>query len=460
MTVTHTTKNHFFLLALPLFFAAPTAGDDDSGRPGEAIWRDAAFLESFIGSYGFATDIEPRVTRQEQDVLREVGELMPDDPAAATRRMRQAVTAESSAALDFVLANLHFQRDQLNDAAQRYGIAVEKFPNFMRAHKNLGMVRLRQGDYAGAARAITRAIELGGGDGVTFGLLGLSRLQQDRPHAAEGAYRQALMLDPDNTPWRLGLAQALLSQERYRESAALLKELIKDHPERAEYRLHLANAYLGLNEPRRAAVQYEFVRRLGQATGESLATLGDLYLNDALPSLALEAHLDALEQDRPPTPSRSLRAARGLADREAWDEADRLLGGIETRWEDSWDEAAELDLLRVRARLLMRTGETDEGVAALHRILERDPLDGASLILLARHYGRSGDPERAELLFERAARAPGHEAEALLRHAEFLVQRNRLEPAAELLRHAQQVDPRDHTARYLERVEAALRAAR
>ena len=460
MTLTHTTKNHFFLIALAILFAAPAAGADNAGLPVEDFWRDAAFLESFIGSYGFATDIEPRVTRQEQDVLREVGELMPDDPDAAARRLRQAVNADSSAALDFVLANLYFQRDQLDQAAQRYGIALEKFPNFMRAHKNLGMVRLRQGDYTGGARAITRAIELGGGDGVAFGLLGLSRLQQDRPHAAEGAYRQAVMLDPDNTPWRLGLAQALLSQERYRESAALLKELIEDHPERAEYRLHLANAFLGLNEPRRAAVQYEFVRRLGQATGDSLATLGDLYLNDALPSLALEAHLDALKQDRPPTPSRSLRAARGLADREAWDEADRLLRGIEMRWEDSWDEAAELDLLRVRARLLMRAGETDEGVAALHRIVGRDPLDGASLILLARHYGRSGDPERAELLFERAARTPGQEAEALLRHAEFLVQRNRLEPAAELLRLAQQIDPRDHTARYLERVEAALRAGR
>lgn len=446
----------WILLGLSFLLAGPVAIADDGGFPGQDFWRDPGFLQSFMGSYGFATDIEPRVTRQEQELLREIGDLMSADPDAATRRLQQAVTADSSAALDFVLANLHFQRDQLDQAAQRYEIALEKFPGFMRARKNLGMVHLRQGDYSAAARSLTRAIELGGGDSATFGLLGLSRLQQDRPHAAEGAYRQALMLDPENTPWRLGLGQSLLSQERYREAAALLEELIEDHPGQGEYRLHLANAFLGLNEPRRAALQYEVVRRQEQATGQSLATLGDLYLNDSLTGLALEVYLEAIERDRPPSPDRALRAARALADRGAWVETERLVAAIESGRDDTWSDQTELNLLRIRARLSMQAGEIDEAVDLLHRIVERDPLDGASLILLAGHYGGSGEPERAELLFERAARAPGHEAEALRRHAEFLVQRGRLEPAAELLRRAQQIEPREYAAQYLERIENVL----
>ncbi len=443
------------LLAITLTGAGGLS-DARAADPPAEFWRDPAFVEKFVGTYGFVTDVEPRVTREEQELLRELSERIATDPAGAAEDLRNAIDEDSSAALDFVLGNLHFERDQLGDAERRYNIALEKFPNFMRAHKNLGIVRIRQDDFDGAARSLTRAIELGGGDGTAYGLLGLSRLNQERYHSAESAYRQALLFDPDNTQWRLGTARVLLAQERYQEASALLEELIDEQPANGDYYLYQANAFLGMDEPRRAALNYEAARRLDAATAEAMANLADIYVNQQMPDLAAEVWREALAADRGPPFSRALRGARALAERRAWNEALALADTIEARYEDDWDEGARLDLLYVRARIQLETGETAEAVYALHHITERRPRDGDALLLLAGHYADSGQPERAEILFERAARSPGHEAEAYLRHGTFLVREGRLERAAELLRRSQELRPREAVQRYLERVEEVL----
>ncbi len=452
----------FALLAAvtAVFIPATQADEGTDSFPGREFWSDPAFVDGFMGTYGFATDIEPSITRSEQELLGGIVELMEDDPQAAAEKLEGGLTEGSSAALDFVLGNLHFQLDQPDRAAGHYERALEKFPNFMRAHKNLGMIRVRLREFDRAARGFTRAIELGGGDGNTYGLLGLSRLNEERYHSAESAYRMALLHDPANSQWRLGTAQVLLAQDRYREANSLLEELIREHPERADYYLYQANAYIGMEQPHRAAANYELVRRLGAATPESLVNLGDLYLEETITDLALERYLEALDRDPPLPIRRALRTARILTERHAWDEAAALVERIEGRNDDASKGEAGHDLTRLRARILFATGDEEEAVRKLERVVEKDPFDGLSLILLARHYGEKGENERAELLFERAARVPGHEAEAYLRHAELLVREKRLERAAELLRRSQQLRPRDSVARYLERVESALRAAR
>ncbi len=444
-------------LGILTFTATVAFSQDGDGIPGREFWTDPAFVESFMGTYGFATDIEPTITRDEQNFLAELIELIQEDPRLAIERLEAALTADSSAALDFVLGNLYFQLDETDEAALHYETALDKFPNFMRAHKNLAMIRVREGEFSAAARGFTRTIELGGFDGNTYGLLGLSYLNIERFHSAESAYRQALLHDPENLQWRLGAAQVLLAQDRYGEANSILEELITDAPERPEYYLYQANAFLGMDQPRRAAVNYELVRRLNGATAQSLATLGDIYLSEELPGLATEVYLEAIDRDPPVQISRAVRAARNMTGRYAWDEASTLLAEIERRYEADALEDVGLELTRLRARIQLHAGDEDEAIRLLERVVEEDPLDGASLILLARHYGEQGDRERAELLFERAARAPGNEAEAYLRHAEFLVRENHLERAAELLRRSQQIRPRENVARYLERIVDILR---
>ena len=95
--------------------------------------------------------------------------------------------------------------------------------------------------------------------------------------AAESAYRNAVLLLPETLDWKLGLTQSVFKQQKYGEAVTLCGELIVQYPERADYWLLQANAFIGLDEPLRAAENYELVDRLGQSTADSLNQLGDIY---------------------------------------------------------------------------------------------------------------------------------------------------------------------------------------
>ena len=174
---------------LPIFpafvFLLATAGSEFASAPaknpdllplgqalGRDLWSSPRFIRSFVGDYGFRTAIEPRVDRKEQELLRKVVSQAQNDHVAAIAILEKDLRRDSSAALDFTLATLRFQNGQLTRAAEGYRAALEKFPGFLRSHKNLGLVLLQLGNYKKAAEALLTAITLGESEGVTFVALG------------------------------------------------------------------------------------------------------------------------------------------------------------------------------------------------------------------------------------------------------------------------------------------------
>ena len=95
---------------------------------GNSIVHDPEWQERFLGSYGFLSGAEPRISDAELLLLRDVLELMKTDQAAAAVMLQQQVTASSSASLDFMLANLEFQAQNLDAAAAHYERAIEEVP--------------------------------------------------------------------------------------------------------------------------------------------------------------------------------------------------------------------------------------------------------------------------------------------------------------------------------------------
>jgi len=57
-----------------------------------------------------------------------------------------------------------------------FKIALAHNPDYPEAHNSLGMVLAREGQYREAVPHLTKAIELGGAEGITFGLLGFCHL--------------------------------------------------------------------------------------------------------------------------------------------------------------------------------------------------------------------------------------------------------------------------------------------
>jgi tetratricopeptide (TPR) repeat protein len=446
-----------------LLAACALAAGASAQGPGEvelSVWNDPAFRKQFALSYMAETDVEPRVTsKDDREVLEEVLELIGAermDEAAALLEEEAGETA--SAVFDFTLGNIHFQAERLDEASVAYETAVGKFPRFRRAWKNLGLIRVRQGDFEGAAPALSRVVELGGGDAVTYGLLGFAWASQDRQLPAETAYRMAVLLDPATMDWKMGLARSLFKQERFADAATLCGQLIAEQPERADLWLLQANAFLGLQRPLDAAGNYEMVERLGGSTFDSLCMLGDIYVNEELHDLAADRYIAAMELAPGAGPARALRAAKVLAQRGGIEQTRRLADRIEALHGAALTDVDRKDLLKLRARLAVATGAGEEEAALLREIVALDPLDGDALILLGQHASRAGDAEKAVFWFERAEGLESHEADARVRHAQLLVGQGRYAEALPLLRRAQQVNPRENIAEYLEQVERVAQA--
>lgn len=468
----------------PAAATQPTATD---------LWKDPAFLRQFVAYYGINSEIEPRLTPAEIVELERVRERMkaePPDLAGAKKQMAASMRKlkaeaeekdyQHSATLDFTLGGIHYQAGEMDAAMQCYATAIAKFPNFRRAHRQLGLIYASKGQYDLAINSFTKMIELGGGDAYSYGLLGLAYASKQDYQAAEVAYRSALLLQPQNPQWRLGLTECTFRQEKYEDTVTLLNVLIERNPDNIKFWSLQAQAYLGMKQPLKAAENLEAIDRMGKSSADTLNLLGDIYVNEDLADLACSAYERAIDNapNQPIAPA--LGKAEILSARGAAPQARQLSAHIEKAFDARLSDADRRKLLKLNARLSMAGGEAStDTVRILDEMVRLDPLDGDAWMLLGQCHSRrpmppatSGPdsaagattrpegPNMAIICYERAAAIKGFEANARIRHAQVLVGMRRYSEAVPLLVEAQATyeKPREDLARYLEQVQRFAKA--
>ncbi|MEY2980342.1 MAG: hypothetical protein RL562_569 [Planctomycetota bacterium] len=428
--------------------------DPQPASPGLSIWNTPAFRRQLATSYLSETEIEPVVTLEERDLMLEVLDLISKDQLdEAVELILDVRTEGSSAVFDFTLANLRFQQDDLPAAVVACRQAIDKHPKFRRAWRLIGQIHVREAEFDEALPALTRVVELGGGDAITYGMLGFAYVSTARYLPAESAFRQAILLDPYTLDWKMGLAESLFRQARFPEAVAFFGQLIEENPSRPDFWLAQGEGYARMGETLKAAENFEMVDRLGGSTYDSLMNLGDIYANGELFELAVSGYQRALAMDPTKPIDRLVRAAKYLSANGALSETRALVESIEASLGEDVDVAVRKDLLRLRARIAVAEGVGDEETKILEEIVSLDPLDGDALILLGQQAGRSGNVEQAVFYLERAANIEGFEADAKIRHGQLLVGQGRYQEALPLLRRAQQLQPRDNVQEYIEQVE-------
>ena len=371
--------------------------------------------------------------------------------------MQDAQNAESSAAIDFTLANLHNQRDEIEQAEAAYKEAIGKHEKYRRAWSNLAELYYRQGQYEKAVAAFAKVIQLGGGDAISYGLLGDSNQKLGEYIAAETAFRVATMFAPKILDWKLGLAESLLRQGRFADAASMFESLIKLYPDKPRLWLTQGEAYVQLSRPLDAIKNFEMVDRLGGSTQTSLNNLGDLYAYQAMYSSAVDAYVRAIRRDPKKRPRRAIRAARHMSQSGALEDMRALIAHIDQEIGDKLVDEDLKDVLKLKARLAVADGDDDEEARVLEQITKVDPTDGDALILLGKRSKRKGDLATARTFFERAANIEPFEAKANLNLAGIYINEGRLDKALQLLRQAQRLKPSDGLERYIRDVERAAK---
>ena len=443
-----------------------TASNAVEPKPGSVLtkselelWNSKKFKQQFAESYIASTDVEPRVTTIEREALMKVQDLIGEDKIDEAAKLLEKSRGEAvSATYDFMLGNIYLQQEKLEDAVAAYEVAVEKYPKFRRAHRNLGLIYVQSGEFDKAVPALSKAVELGDTESLTYGLLGFAYSSVDNSLAAESAYRQAVLLDPATMDWKMGLARSLFKQQRYPEAVALCTSLIDSDPDNADLWLLQANAYVGLKQPLKAAENYEMVDQLGKSTVDSLNMLGDIYVNDGLYEMAANAYIRAMDQNPDRNAERPIRACKVLVTRGALAETKTLIQHIKDLHGAHLGQVDQKDLLKLEARIAVAEGQAEEEVRVLEEIVELDPLDGEALILLGQHAFRANDPEKAVFYYERAESLSTYEADAKVRHAQLLVSQSKYTDALPLLRRAQEIKPRDDIQKYLDQVERVAKS--
>ncbi len=473
---------------LPLLLAALWCAQlfaQPVGRPPEpdAFFDDPQWRERFLGSYGFLSDVEPGIAENEREALVTVLDLMENaGPRQAADALAERITPESSAALHFILGNLHFQSDRRTAAKRHYQAALRKHEDFLRAHQNLGLLLVQDRDYADARVHLSRSIELGARDGRTYGLLGYINMQSGNLFAAEAAYRDAIAQEPEQNDWKLGLAQVLLELGDHEALLSVVRPLIRANPSQPDFWVLKANAHVERDEPIEAAVALETARALRPASTQLLKLLADIYMKLELFEAAETIYTESLVSGEHPERFRDgLRAARLLFETDNIERADRLAQMIEDRFGDTLSRDERLDVLTLRARIERARGNRHEAARVLREIIEEDRTRGSALIELADYHWTSAETlevstpteEDAPSVSGQAAAAPQTHREmalqylreaaafeasrfdALLKHAQFLVDEKAYGEAAGKLRAALKIKDQARVRRFLEAVERA-----
>lgn len=382
---------------------------------------------------------EPSVNAAEAAVLQQArSKAEAEGPLAAAAVLEAACTTDSSAALPFAAGVYRLQGGDETRALAHFQDAVQRMPDFRRARANQARLLLRMERYDQALEALRPLVRVQDkNSGEFWRMIGYCLLRQDHPVAAETAYRQALLWEPDQDEALLGLLKSLLEQGRIRESVPLVRRRLAEHPNETSWWQLLAHAALESDDREKALVILESARRLDAVDTDMLAALADLYAARGMFREATRIY-GRLAQGKG-SPDRLLRAAETMVAARQLEEAGELLAILGTRT-DTMLPPQRISWQRLRAHLALAEGKTKEGRAMLRDVLKSDPLDGTTLVELADSLAPEA-PEEALELYRRAENVAETKVRALIGRACMETRFHRYDEALKCVRQAATVEP-------------------
>lgn len=149
---------------------------------------------------------------------------------AAARAYEHALTIDDRAnASRMNLAQIHYQHQQFDKAEALYRKVLSQEPDAAPTRYALGLLLAEMGRSEEAEIELERAAQTGNNARVWYNL-GVLRHQQKKWQGSEQAYRQALVLEPNNVDYISALVSLLIQTGNHSEAAKLLAIGLKNSP--------------------------------------------------------------------------------------------------------------------------------------------------------------------------------------------------------------------------------------
>ncbi|MEI6894548.1 MAG: hypothetical protein V5789_07925 [Colwellia sp.] len=353
-----------------------------------------------------------------------------------------------SPALLQVKGQIHLSLAQDEKAKQSFIAAINLLPDFIRAHKSLAVIYIKQEKYQQAREHLVKTITLGEGDAQLFGYLAYINLQLSTPWSAIAAYGQALLLDPDNKQWQQGLLYSLITANDNHAANAMINEMLQKKPNDISLWLQRSRISLNDNKPLDALTSMEMAIRLGNNDADNLIATAQLHLNYGSVSRAADLMTELLTQwqqkntlytDKNTEHFNAIEAVIAwLVYEKHWSEAKLLL----KHSEKFTKKLTALQQSQLKLHTAKLPGKNKQEITQLlEEAIQLAPTNGQTLMALAEHYQKYKDYTQAQLLFVRVASLPSFAERAYVSHAQVYIELKNYQQAAIMLRKALKLNP-------------------
>ncbi|HZZ20923.1 MAG TPA: tetratricopeptide repeat protein [Opitutaceae bacterium] len=429
------------LVCLSLSLAAAVRADEPNVNPKRIINESNSFLK----------EREPEMTEEEYALYQKVVSLVASNPEFAVKLLEamKSDKEQPSPAFQFILGNAYYAANMNDKAELNYKEAVDRYPTFLRAWVNLGIMYYSTQKYAEAVPCFSKAIELGDRDSTTFGLLGYSLQRDGDLVSAEMAYMQALGGDPANVDWKEGLLEICIAGRQFTRAESLVKNLIKEKPSDTRYWMTYANILLSEDKKVDATVILETAVGLGFTSSEELSLLGDLYAEQGLIPEAGAIYAKVLAVSPELGQEKLVHYAQILISSGRLAEAEGVLAKFGT-------DSATVEVLLLKADLLAAEKKWPEERVVIDLILKTEPLNGRALISLGRSYDAEDNIPRATLAFEAAYSVKSSTYVASLELANIELKNRHYAKSVEYLQKALSIEKTDAVEDFLARVKTMV----
>ncbi|HUG09422.1 MAG TPA: tetratricopeptide repeat protein [Opitutaceae bacterium] len=402
-------------------------------------------------SNSFLKEREPEMTAEEYALYEKVVTMITTNVAFALRMLEAMMDEKTppSPAFEFILGNVHYAAGNVAESEKLYLSAVKRYPEFVRAWINLGVLYYTSSRYTEAIPCFSKAVVLGDRDPSTFGLLGFCLEKEGNVVSAEMAYMQALSGDPANSDWKEGLLRIYIDGKQFGRAESLVANLIKEKPTETRFWLTYSGVLLSQGRNIEAAVLLETSVGIGVAGPEEILLLGDLYADQDLVAEAVAMYEKVPVPDRDRGEEKLLRFAEVLIAAGKLADAEKTLASLAK----APTPRGNLALLQCRADLLVASKRWPEARAQAEALLQLAPLDGRALLTVGKTHAEEFDFPRALIAFEAAYRIPETAYRASIELAGLELKNRRYSKSVEYLEKALSIERTDTVEDYLARVK-------
>jgi len=155
-----------------------------------------------------------------------------------------------------------FAQRKFDDAAAKYQIILNAYPDSLYALSNLGVVRFQQGNYAAAEKSLRRAVELAPQDAFSHTILGIALYQQGKYDQAITTLQRAIALDPKDPKTRNYLGISLSQLGRQESAEQQCRKAIELDETYGDAHFNLAVIYATQKPPSKELARRHYKRSL------------------------------------------------------------------------------------------------------------------------------------------------------------------------------------------------------